>query len=103
MILTLEEKTGGTKRLDQDSGKFKALIDQLNLVDIENNNGTFTWSNCRSGTQHIACRLDRFLATEDILDSGSPMESLILPKAGSDHWPLALQMELGQPPRYKPF
>jgi hypothetical protein len=39
MILMLEEKTGGTKRLEQDSGKFKTLIDQLNLVDIETRNG----------------------------------------------------------------
>ena len=54
MILTLEEKTGGIKRLEQDNGKFNALIDQLKLVDIENRNGTFTWSNRRSGTQHIA-------------------------------------------------
>ena len=42
MILTLEEKTGGIKKLEQDSGKFKALIDQLKLVDIENSNGIFT-------------------------------------------------------------
>jgi hypothetical protein len=55
MILTLEEKTGGIKILEQDSGKFKALIDQLKLVDIENSNGTFTWSNRRSGNQHISC------------------------------------------------
>jgi hypothetical protein len=27
MILMLEEKTGGTKRLEQESGKFKTLID----------------------------------------------------------------------------
>jgi hypothetical protein len=35
MILTLEEKTGGTKRLEQDSDKFKTLIEQLNMVDME--------------------------------------------------------------------
>jgi hypothetical protein len=103
MILTLEEKSGGIKRLEQDSGKFKALIDHLNLVDIENSNGTFTWSNRRSGNQHIACRLDRFLVTEEIMESGANLESLILPKAGSDHWPLALQIDMGEPPRYKPF
>jgi hypothetical protein len=38
MIPTLEEKTGGTKRLEKDNGKFKTLIDQLNLVDIETHN-----------------------------------------------------------------
>jgi hypothetical protein len=53
MILSLEEKIGGTKKLEQDSSKFKTLIDHLKLVDIENSNGTFTWSNHRSGTQHI--------------------------------------------------
>jgi hypothetical protein len=45
MILTLEEKTSGTKRLEKDNGKFRTLIDQLNLVDIEARNGIFTWSN----------------------------------------------------------
>jgi exonuclease III len=103
MILTLEEKIGGTKKLEQDSGKFRTLIDHLKLVDIENSNGTFTWSNRRSSNQHVACRLDRFLVTEETLESGSYLESLTLPKAGSDHWPLALQLNLGEPPRYKPF
>jgi hypothetical protein len=51
MILTLEEKTGGTKRLEQDNGKFRTLIDQLNLVDIEARNNIFTWSNRISGQQ----------------------------------------------------
>jgi hypothetical protein len=37
------------------------------------------------------------------MDSGSHIESLILPRAGSDHWAVALQMDLGEPPRYKPF
>jgi hypothetical protein len=103
MILTLEEKTGGTKKLEQDSGKFRTLIDNLKLVDMETSNGTFTWSNRRSGNQHIACRLDRFLVTEELLESGSCLDSLILPTAGSDHWPIALQLNLNDPPRYKPF
>jgi exonuclease III len=103
MILTLEDKTGGTKRLEQDSGKFKALIDHLKLIDIETSNGIYTWSNRRSGHQHIACRLDRFLVTEELMETGSDLDSLILPKAGSDHWPLALQLSLGEPPKFKPF
>jgi hypothetical protein len=80
MILSLEEKTGGSKRLEQDSGKFKTLIEHLKLVDIENSNGTFTWSNRRSGNQHIACRLDRFLVAEELMEEAPYMESLILPK-----------------------
>jgi exonuclease III len=103
MILSLEEKTGGSKRLEQDSGKFKTLIEHLKLVDIENNNGTFTWSNRRSGNQHVACRLDRFLVAEELIEKDLCMESLILPKAGSDHWPIALHLEIEAIPKYKPF
>jgi len=42
MILTLEEKRGGKNHLDQDSIKFQELIENLQLVDIENGNGTYT-------------------------------------------------------------
>jgi hypothetical protein len=80
MILSLEEKTGGTKWLDQDNGKFRALIDQLNLVDIETRNGIFTWSNHRSGHQQVACRLDRFLISEALLLEDPTIEANILPK-----------------------
>jgi hypothetical protein len=45
MILMLEEKRGGKKFLEQDNIKFQELIEQLNLVDIENGNGTYTWTN----------------------------------------------------------
>jgi hypothetical protein len=38
MILTLEEKRGGRKRLEQDSIRFQELLEQHNLVDIENGN-----------------------------------------------------------------
>jgi hypothetical protein len=37
------------------------------------------------------------------MESGATLESRILPKAGSDHWPLGLQLDMGEPPRYKPF
>jgi exonuclease III len=103
MILSLEEKTGGSKKLEQDNGKFKTLIDHLKLVDIENSNGIFTWSNRRLGNQHIACRLDRFLVTKELMEEGPYMEILILPKSGSDHWPLSFNLDTGETPNYKPF
>jgi hypothetical protein len=103
MILTLEEKTGGTKRLEQDSGKFKTLIDQLNMVDIETRNGIFTWSNRCSGHQHVACRLDRFLVAETLLEGDPAMEANIMPKSGSDHWPIIFCLDPGNIPRPKPF
>jgi len=85
MILTLEEKIGGSKRLEQDSGMFKTLIEQLNMVDMETRNGIFTWSNKRIGHQHVACRLDRFIVTEALLESDQALEANIVPKTGSNH------------------
>jgi exonuclease III len=81
IILTLEEKSGGLKCLDQDSNKFHHLIDSLNLIDIETRNGPFTWTNKRAGTQHIASRLDHFLISENIMLEGPLIEADILPKS----------------------
>jgi hypothetical protein len=103
IILMLEENTGGTKRLDQDNGKFRALIDQLKLIDIETRNGIFTWSNQRSAPQHVASRLDLFLISESLLMDDIVLESNILPKAGSDHWPVSLWLDTGATPKLKPF
>jgi exonuclease III len=103
MILTLEEKRGGKKCLEQDSAKFQELIENLRLVDIENGNGTYTWTNKRSGHQQIACRLDRFLISETLLLEGPLVDSNILPKAGSDHWPVQLWVDTIATPKLKPF
>ena len=70
MILTLEEKRGGKNYLEKDSAKFQELIENLRLVDIESGNGTYTWTNKRSGHQQIAWRLDRFLISETLLLEG---------------------------------
>jgi exonuclease III len=85
MIITLEEKRGGKKRLEQDSTKLKELIENLKLVDIENRNGTYTWTNKRSSHQQIACRLDRFLISETLILEGPLVDSNILSKVGSYH------------------
>jgi len=103
MILMLEEKTGGTKWLEQDNGMFKTLIEQLNMVDMETLNGIFTWSNRRTGHQHVAHRLDHFLMVEALLKSDQEMEENIIPKTGSDHWPITFCLDPGITPRPKPF
>jgi exonuclease III len=103
MILTLEEKRRGKKRLEKDSTKFQELIENLKLVDIENSNGTYTWTNKRSGHQQIACRLDRFLISETLLLEGPLVDSNILPKVGSNHWPVQLWVDTIATPKLKPF
>jgi exonuclease III len=61
MIIGLEEKKGGTRRLGNDSEQFHRIISLLNLIDVETDNGPFTWSNRRSRAHHVSYILDRFL------------------------------------------
>jgi hypothetical protein len=103
ITLMLEEKTEGTKRLDQDSGKFISLIDQLKIIDIETKNGFFTWSNWRSRPKHVARRLDCFLISESIMLDDLVFEANILPKSGSYHWSVSLWLDTRATPKIKPF
>jgi hypothetical protein len=85
MILTLEEKRGGKKCLEEDSEKFQEVIENLRLVDIESSNVTYTWTNKRSGHQQISSKLDRFVISKTLLLEGPLVDSNILPKVGLDH------------------
>ena len=42
MIKYLEEKKGGIRKLDLNSDLLKETINDLNLIDLETINGTFT-------------------------------------------------------------
>jgi exonuclease III len=103
LIRTLEEKKGGSRRLDQDTNDFNSLIDKLNLIDLEPTNGIFTWTNRRTGSHQIACKLDRFLISDSLMMEGLAMEASILNTHGSDHWPIQLWIEVPATPGRKPF
>jgi hypothetical protein len=59
LIRNLDEKRGGSRRLEQETSNFNSFIDTHNLIDLETINGIHTWTNRRSGTHQIACKLDR--------------------------------------------
>jgi exonuclease III len=103
IIRSLEEKRGGSRRLDRDFGDFNTLIDDLHLIDLDTNNGLHTWTNRRTGIHQITCKLDRFLISESLMMEGIAMEAAILNISGSDHWPLQLRMDILATPRKKPF
>jgi exonuclease III len=103
IIRSLEEKKGGSRRLDRDSSDFNSLIDDLHLIDLDTNNGLHTWTNRRTGIHQIACKLDRFLISESLMMEGTAMESTILNFSGSDHWPLQLWVDIPATPGKKPF
>jgi hypothetical protein len=73
------------------------------LVDIKKNNGTYTWTNKRSGNHQIACRLDHFLILENFLLEGSLVESNILSKASLDHGLIQVWVDTISTPKIKPF
>jgi exonuclease III len=103
IIRSLEEKKGGSRRLDQDSCDFNSLIDELRLIDLEANNDIHTWTNRRTGVHQIACKLDRFLLSEPLMMDDTTMESTILNLPGSDHWPIQLWVDVPATPGKKPF
>jgi exonuclease III len=103
IIRSLEEKKGGSRRLDRDSSDFNSLIDDLHLIDLEANNGIHTWTNRRTGIHQIACKLDRFLISDSLMMEGTTMEATILNFSGSDHWPIQLWLDVPATPGKKPF
>jgi exonuclease III len=103
IIRGLEEKKGGSRRLERDSEVFNNLIDDLHLIDLDTSNGTYTWTNRRTGTHQIACKLDRFLISDSLMMEGTTMEATILNLSGSDHWPIQLWMDVPATPGKKPF
>jgi len=83
----------GRTRMEQENEHFKEFIQNNTLIDSQFCNGTHTWSNRRIGRHQIASKLDRFLLTDNIVHLGGDITAAILPYAGSDHWPIALQWQ----------
>ena len=91
-ILSLNEKVGGSSLLSQSSKEFKIWCEQQDLIDIPTNNGICTWNNRRKDFAYIAEKLDRFFIKGDLNKNNLNISSLILPIAGSDHFPVSLDL-----------
>lgn len=90
LITSLQEKKGGTRKLEPISERLNTLIHHLKLVDVRTSNGLFTWNNKRTGENAVASRLDRFLLSESIVTTGGEHQALIIPLVGLDHWAICL-------------
>jgi hypothetical protein len=86
-----------------DSNNFNSLIDNLNLIDLEAINGIHTWTNRRTRSHQITCKLDRFLISDSLMLEGTTLEASILNVPGSDHWPIQLWLDVPTTPGKKPF
>jgi exonuclease III len=85
IIRSLEEKKGGSRRLDRETNEFNSLIENLHLIDLETINGIHTWTNRRTGIHQIACKLDQFLISDSLMLEGTSLEATILNFSSSDH------------------
>lgn len=88
LIRSMKENKGGFRTLSNISGSFNKLIEELQLTNVRTTNRLFTWHNKQSGSRHIASRLDRFLVLESTLVGEGEIGGIVLPAAGSDHWPI---------------
>ncbi|KAL6339446.1 hypothetical protein AAG906_032981 [Vitis piasezkii] len=69
--------------------RFAQIIDDLGLVDVPLQGGSFTWSGGLNNQSWA--RLDRFLATPSWLDQYSRVHQRRLPRPTSDHFPVLLE------------
>lgn len=64
MIMSREEKYGGTQNTSSATKEFKNWAESNMLIDIPTKNGIYTWNNRRKDFNYITERLDRFLVRE---------------------------------------
>ena len=93
MITRLEEKRGGRIKLDCESMHFKNYIHNNMLIDMEFNDGIYTWNNKRADAHQISSRLERFLISDNAIHLGEDLLASIFPLSGLDHWPIRLHWQ----------
>jgi endonuclease/exonuclease/phosphatase family metal-dependent hydrolase len=92
VMLSLEEKKGGSLGRDPIHEWVEDIILEWDLDDIKPLGGKFTWSNKRTRPGNIVSRLDRILVQNTFLILALNVVSKILPFSASDHKPILLEL-----------
>ncbi|KAK8356484.1 hypothetical protein V6Z12_A05G356700 [Gossypium hirsutum] len=71
---------------------FKAVIDDLALVDIKPDSGWFTWVNNRSGGGLVKERIDRFLSSVSLVENFPFIATKMVRQSQSDHDAILLDL-----------
>ena len=69
------------------------MTQQWDLSDFKPRKGLYTWTNNKTGEDHISARLDRFLVQSTMLLERRLISTAILPKLTSNHKPILLILE----------
>ena len=91
-ILNLNEKIGGVSRISQHMKDFNEWYAYHSLIDIPCCNEIYTWNNKQKDFTYIAEKLDRFFIRGDLEINNLNIQTVILPIAGSDHFPVILEL-----------
>ncbi|KAB1671559.1 hypothetical protein, partial [Gossypium barbadense] len=100
-ILNDAEKEGGRTGVRAQMHDFKAVMDDLALVDIKPDSGWFTWVNNRSGGGLVKERIDRFLSSVSLVENFPFIATKVVRQTQSDHDAILLDL-WGRRPRDYP-
>ncbi|KAG4109648.1 hypothetical protein ERO13_1Z049493v2 [Gossypium hirsutum] len=98
-ILNLSEKEGGRSKPKVLMEDFCNILEELKLTDIKPCNGWFTWTNNREGDRLVKERLDRFFASDVILDKFPFLAFYVVRQSRSDHEAILIDTEGSKPNR----
>ncbi|PPS01651.1 hypothetical protein GOBAR_AA19006 [Gossypium barbadense] len=98
-ILNLSEKEGGRSKPKVFIEEFCNILEELKLTDIKPCNGWFTWTNNREGDRLVKERLDRFVASDVILDKFPFLASYVVRQSRSDHEAILIDTKGSKPNR----
>ncbi|XP_073101452.1 uncharacterized protein [Elaeis guineensis] len=99
VITDSTEKRGGRGfNADIEVREFRNFVNSSSLIDLGFSGSAFTWCNNRFGHARVWERLDRALANDGWINYFPDSIVTHLPRIGSDHCPLLLQVS-SQPSR----
>jgi exonuclease III len=90
-ITSIEEKFGGSQRMNQNSRRFQEFIFQAGLIDLGFKGPAFTWTNKPNSSQGMHERLDQVLATSEWCTLFSDAYVNHMFRIHSDHAPIMLR------------